>query len=377
MCSRALNKETCKYCTYEIFHALYDGYEPYSFTPRQQPPGGVIPEDATPYYFVYILHGFHFENFSGTVTAGIPITLSWHRNVNGPNHMDFALENATGPFVFLDAYSFSLTNLTQLSGTLDVTFPESGEYVIEARINQTAFPACTQTFDVKDAVTSKSVNSVTSSVTETGKPSSSTTKSIEGTVTAPPNGPTTQSVPSTVTGPPMSNSTHRKRKTPIIIGGVIGALVPLLLIFGGGTFLFIRRRRHRGLRDPLSPNPKILPELNSIHSHLPPVGNKNSRQTISPILAGEMPPNLGSGSREPVQESPEGNPTEDERERRNSIGTPVDNEDSEAQSPREREESPQAPLDDVEAEVLRLRDQVQRLVERVQGNAFDPPPAYA
>ncbi len=150
----------------------------------------------------------------------------------------------------------------------------------------------------------------------------------------------------------------------------------LLLIFGGGTFLFIRRRRHRSLRGRLSPNPKVLPELNSIHSHLPPVGNKNS-ETISPLLAGEMPPNLGSGSREPVEESPEGNPTEDERERRHSIGTPVDNEGSKAQSPREREECPQAPLDDVGAEVLRLRDQVQQLVERVQGNAFDPPPAYA
>ncbi|KAK0219588.1 hypothetical protein EDD85DRAFT_865159 [Armillaria nabsnona] len=149
----------------------------------------------------------------------------------------------------------------------------------------------------------------------------------------------------------------------------------MLLIFGGGTFLFIRRRRHRSLRGLRSPNPKILPELNSIHSHLPPVGNKNS-ETVSPMLAGDMPPNLGSGSRELVEESPEGNPTEDERERRNSIGTPVDNDNSEAQSPREREGSPEAPLDDVGAEVLRLRDQVQRLVERVQGNEFDPPPAY-
>ncbi len=115
------------------------------------------------------------------------------------------------------------------------------------------------------------------------------------------------------------------------------------------------------LEAPSIANPKIIPELNSIHSHLPPVGNKNS-ETISPMLAGEMLPNLGSGSREPVKESPEGNPTEDERERRISIGTHVNNDDSEAQSPREREESPQAPLDDVGAEVLRLRDQVQHLV---------------
>ncbi len=150
----------------------------------------------------------------------------------------------------------------------------------------------------------------------------------------------------------------------------------LSLIFGGGTLLFLRKRRQQNLKHRLSPNPKIIPELNSIHSHLPPVGNKNS-ETISPMLAGEMLPNLGSGSREPVKESPEGNPTEDERERRISIGTHVNNDDSEAQSPREREESPQAPLDDVGAEVLRLRDQVQHLVERVQGNVFDPPPAYA
>ncbi len=78
--------------------------------------------------------------------------------------------------------------------------------------------------------------------------------------------------------------------------------------------------------------------------------------------------------------SPEGNVAEDERERRDSVETHLHADTSEPQSAQQQEGS-HAVLDDVAAEVLRLRVQVQRLIEReaerVQGSAFEPPPAYA
>ncbi len=157
----------------------------------------------------------------------------------------------------------------------------------------------------------------------------------------------------------------------------MGSLVSLLLLLGGGIFLFIRKRRHQNLNHHLSPDPKIIPEL---ISHSPPAGNKNT-ETISPMLAGEMTPNEGDRSQDTVEQNTEGDPIEDEGERRNSIGTPVHVDTSETQSA-QQEEVPQAGLDDVVAEVLRLRTQFQQFIvereaERVQGNAFDPPPAYS
>ncbi|PBK60580.1 hypothetical protein ARMSODRAFT_982243 [Armillaria solidipes] len=186
-------------------------------------------------------------------------------------------------------------------------------------------------------------------------------------------------VQSTATTPPSSNSINRNHKTHIIIGAVIGSLVSLLLVFGGGAFLFIRkwRPRNRNSRHRLSPNPKIIPELNS---QSPPVSDKNS-ETITPMLVGGAAPHLGDQSQEIVEQNPEGNPTEDEGERRNSISWPVHVHISEPQSAAQQE-GPQAALGDVVAEVVRLRTQFQQLIvereaERVHGNELDPPPAYA
>ena len=84
-----------------------------------------------------------------------------------------------------------------------------------------------------------------------------------------------------------------------------------------------------------------------------------------------MTVNLGDRSWETVEHSQEGNSTEVERERRNSIGAPDTLESQSVQQ--------EAALD-VVAEVLRLRNHVQQIIEReaegVQGNLLDPPPAY-
>ncbi|KAK0435833.1 hypothetical protein EV421DRAFT_2038952 [Armillaria borealis] len=164
-------------------------------------------------------------------------------------------------------------------------------------------------------------------------------------------------------------------KASIIIGAVIGSLVFLLLL-GGGAFLFIvRQRKRRNLKHRLSLNAKIQPELDL---HSPPAGNKNS-ETVSPMLEDEMTPNLADMSPDTVEQSPEGTSAEDERERRNSFETQLHVETSEPKSA-QQQEGPHAVLDDVAAEVLRLRVQVQQLiereVERIQGNVFEPPPAY-
>ncbi len=166
-----------------------------------------------------------------------------------------------------------------------------------------------------------------------------------------------------------SISTHRNHKTPIVIGAVTGSLVFLLIILGGGTFLFIRKRRYGkwNLKHHLSPNPKIIPQPNL---HSPPVRNKN-RETISPRREGDMTVNLGDRSWETVEHSQEGNSTEVERERRNSIGAPDTLESQSVQ---------QEDVLDVVNEVLRLRNHVQQIIEGepegVQGNLLDPPPAY-
>ncbi|KAK0430084.1 hypothetical protein EV421DRAFT_1860468 [Armillaria borealis] len=385
-----------------------------------------------------ISYGFHFENFTGTVTAGVPITLSWHRDANDTGQILFVLRSVLHS---LQGRHLPLAaDTTQPNGTFNVTFPASGEYIVEASTDETGLVAAVtpQIFNVRaspddgynitlsssfseavtrttitvlihssmedvtitsaavpdhssmDAVTitraavpdNSSMEAVT--ITRAAVPDNSSMEAVTITRAAVPDNSSmetvtrtrtailsTESVQSSMTAPPDANPIHRDHKTPIIIGAVTGSLVSLL-VFGGGAFLFIRKRRHRNwnLKHRLSPNLIMMPELNF---HSPPVRSKNG-ETISAVPAGEITPDEGEGRQEPVEGSPEGNPTEDERERRNSTGSPVHNDTSHRQST--REESPQAPLDDVGAEVLRLRDQVQRLVERVQGNVFDPPPAY-
>ncbi len=65
----------------------------------------------------------------------------------------------------------------------------------------------------------------------------------------------------------------------------------------------------------------------------------------------------GTGAQDTDEQNTEGNPIEDEGERRNSIGTPVHVDTSEPQSA-QQEEVPQAGLDDVVAEGFEVEDPV-------------------
>ncbi|KAK0492621.1 hypothetical protein EDD18DRAFT_449073 [Armillaria luteobubalina] len=161
------------------------------------------------------------------------------------------------------------------------------------------------------------------------------------------------------------------QKTSIIIGAVIGSLVSLLIIFGGGTFLFIRKRRRlrdRNLKYRPTPNLKVMPEL---PPHFPPVRNK-IREIINPMLAGGVAPGVENRSQETVEQSP----TEDEGDRRDIIGTPLHVDNSGSQYTQQED----ADLD-VVAEVARLRTQVQQIIverdaERLRGFTSDAQPAY-
>ncbi|KAK0219579.1 hypothetical protein EDD85DRAFT_797233 [Armillaria nabsnona] len=274
--------------------------------------------------------------------------LVWHRNNSDTGAIRFLIKNIQEHYSFIVERCL-LTDLTPAEGWLNVTFHESGEYSVGATINQSSvLAATTQIFDVQPPPSENC---------DTG---CSLSLSFDG-----PSSTFFGSSPSDSVETSRPNATDRKISTSIIIGTIIGSLAFLLLVFGGGTFLFMRQRRQRNMRHRLSPNLKIIPEPSS---HSPPIGNKNS-QTVSAMLAGEMTPNLGDRSPDTVGWNAEGNPTEDEGERRNSSDTP------------DASELPQQDNLDVVAEVLRLRTQFQQFIvepeaEGVQGNALDPPPAY-
>ncbi|PBK82585.1 hypothetical protein ARMGADRAFT_1038491 [Armillaria gallica] len=316
--------------------------------------------------FATVSQGFHFDKFSGTVTVGIPITISWHRDVYDTRFVqNYIILGLVRPFP-------TSTDTTQPDGMVNVTFPITGSFVVAALDIYAHIIATTQTFnvapDVSLPIPIESVISSTFSVTETGQPPSDSMESAQSTAPASPSSisihdsdstaplssfSSTELAQSTAPASPSSISTHRNHKTPIVIGAVTGSLVFLLIILGGGTFLFIRKRRYGkwNLKHRLSPNPKIIPQHNF---HSPPVGNKN-RETISPRREGDMTVNLGDRSWETVEHSQEGNSTEVERERRNSIGAPDTLESQSVQQ--------EAALD-VVAEVLRLRNHVQQIIER-------------
>ncbi len=101
-------------------------------------------------------------------------------------------------------------------------------------------------------------------------------------------------------------------------------------------------------------------------SQSPPVRNKIGEI----ILRGVVAPDLEDRSQETIEEA---DPTEDEGERRNTVGTPLHVDNSEGPQ--------QEAALDVVAEVVRMRTQLQQIIvereaERGHGNVSDTPPAY-
>ncbi|PBK58547.1 hypothetical protein ARMSODRAFT_118045 [Armillaria solidipes] len=78
---------------------------------------------------------------------------------------------------------------------------------------------------------------------------------------------------------------NRHRKASIIIGAVLGSVFSLLLLFGGATFLFIRRWKYLRLKHSPIPNVKITSERQSMLSLSPPScpTEKEDSEPISPV----------------------------------------------------------------------------------------------
>ncbi|KAK0430904.1 hypothetical protein EV421DRAFT_1743585 [Armillaria borealis] len=103
--------------------------------------------------------GFRFDDYTGSVTARIPITLSWYCDaVNGDN-IDFSLVmiQAQGSF---QQPSFSATDGTHPDRMVDISFPVLGQYEIETKADEFTV-ATSRTFNV--AASSSGSNMVPSS----------------------------------------------------------------------------------------------------------------------------------------------------------------------------------------------------------------------
>ncbi|PBK80684.1 hypothetical protein ARMGADRAFT_1068830 [Armillaria gallica] len=313
-----------------------------------------------------ISRAFHFDKFTGTLAVGIPITLFWHHGVSDPSQIEFVLVSL--PTSFQGIKLFSNSDITQPDGTLNVIFPGTGDYTVKAFTNQTGYAAVltTQTFEVlppsenggsdNSTVPLSAVQSA--SVVSSGTYDTTSLHSVELSSSA-----STESVRSTATASPNSNS-HRNHKTSIIIGTVLGSLVSLLLLIGCTTFMFMRQRKERNLNCRLlEPDPMIISE----NLHSPPPREKNS-ETVSRMLVGETMPNLQDRSCETVEEVP----TDDGRERINSVGNPLASDPHGAQQ--------QAPLDVMAAVVRSMNQLVQlfinREAQRARRNSLDSPPEY-
>ncbi|KAK0219548.1 hypothetical protein EDD85DRAFT_988992 [Armillaria nabsnona] len=319
---------------------------------------------------------FHFDDFTGTLAVGIPITLFWHRGVSDPSQIEFVLVSL--PTSFQGIKLFSNSDITQPDGTLNVIFPGTGDYTVKAFTNQTGHAAVltTQTFEVlppsenggsDNSTVPLSLDTYTllawdsavqsASANPSGTYDTTSLHSVELSSSA-----STESARSTATASPNSNS-HRNHKTSIIIGTVLGSLVSLLLLIGCTTFMFMRQRKERNLnRRLLEPDPMIISE--NLHS---PPREKNS-ETVSRMLVGETMPNL----QERRCETAEVVPTDGGRERRNSIGNPVASDSQGA---------PQQVPSDVMAAVVRSMNQLVQLfmnreAQRAQGGSLDSPPEY-
>ncbi|KAK0219589.1 hypothetical protein EDD85DRAFT_797244 [Armillaria nabsnona] len=306
------------------------------------PQVGVILGDAAPYCSdlpsFYHFARLSFQHLHRPCGCRGAYNISWDRDVNDTGQVHFVMVPQT------DVKALS-TDTTQPDGTLNVTFPTpAGAYLTGAIDQSDNIIAASQTFKVAVVVSSSSAVQPSSlirmpfMVSLSNQPSSASAIPVQSTATALITYFSTKSVQNTATTPPISSSTYRNHKTPIIIGAVTGSLVSLLIIFGGGTFLYMRKRRHRKLKHRLPPNLKIKPELNL---YSPPVGNQNG-ETITPMLAGGLTPYFRDRSQETVEQGPAGNLTKDEVERRNSISSPAHVNTSEPQAP--QQEGPQAAL---------------------------------
>ncbi|KAK0470967.1 hypothetical protein IW261DRAFT_913684 [Armillaria novae-zelandiae] len=216
-----------------------------------------------------LLNGFHFDEFSGTaLSVGIPITLSWHFDTGDPDEVFFQRRHIIQQSFFQgDAIP---TEITHPNGTLNVTFPSNGTFIVDAIASGTGSLNLLNSSGIFN-FSGASEDSVSSDTTSSSSFSTSSSGEIS-------QKPTTSAIP------PSASSAHanRDRKTSIIIGAVIGSVALVLFLLGSATLIL--RRNYIRLKHSLLPNPKITFDRQSISllSSLYPLTEKANGDVISP-----------------------------------------------------------------------------------------------
>ncbi|KAK0226892.1 hypothetical protein EDD85DRAFT_940610 [Armillaria nabsnona] len=365
-------------------------------------------------------YGFTFDDPPASPIAGIPTALTWHRNSDDPNDIYFERRSVVSQSSGNGDSVPSSSDTTQRQGTLSVTFPSAGRYVIEVLDSQTddvigsshSLTVVSQVQDIESSISVTGAPSFTFYVTSASSPTASSAREQNSSVYDPiistpsANPASSTSSPPSRSGSPGSNS-NRHHQLSIIIGATIGSVVFLLLLLGIGVFLFTRKHApHYGQSIVSFCPPDDEGKSRSISPVIPvgtavsstnfknPDGKDRRRNTfgqesrplpVDPQIGGSAKKQARPRRQEALQ-SAKGKRIKFARVMRNSFCTvseplPVDSARAREQAGPGGEEMPRAALGDMEAEVLRLKTQVyqiliQREAERVEGGPFDLPPSY-
>ncbi|KAK0464136.1 hypothetical protein IW261DRAFT_1524491 [Armillaria novae-zelandiae] len=120
-----------------------------------------------------ISHGFHFDFFSGAVTVGTPIVLSWHRDTSNTGQIGFRMVPLQDPS---DSATITTTDTTQLNGTVTLTLLDPGFYFVAAIGPNSTTMTTSQTFK---AASGSGESSTMSSLSQIETTSVFATSSIE------------------------------------------------------------------------------------------------------------------------------------------------------------------------------------------------------
>ncbi|KAG7439441.1 uncharacterized protein BT62DRAFT_938995 [Guyanagaster necrorhizus] len=198
-----------------------------------------------------ISNGFSFDKISGNVTAGTLIELHWNLDSNSDTEeLIFERRNLISQSSGQGDYINTVPN--QTNGTLNVTFPSPGKFLIEVVNKKTqSVRASSNTFYAAPrAETSPSSIVSPSSQGKTGSRASPSSGS------APANGSVLSQTKTASFLSPSSSSPHSETSSALssqsrileIVGAAVGTFVFLLVLLG--TLIYTLHRRQRGKRYP-------------------------------------------------------------------------------------------------------------------------------
>ncbi|KAK0432930.1 hypothetical protein EV421DRAFT_2023734 [Armillaria borealis] len=125
----------------------------------------VVSPIAKCYHFIFSYAGFTFDDPPESLIAGIPATITWHRTSYDPDDIYFERRNVVSQSSGNGDSIPSPSDTTQLQGTLTVTFPSAGKYLIEVVESQkNDVIGSSHSLTVASQASQNSENSISSSV---------------------------------------------------------------------------------------------------------------------------------------------------------------------------------------------------------------------